>query len=88
MKRRASSVSASGWPCSAMSREMRVSASDGRGHHLVHARRRGKQPGQVADGELDAVEDLGERHQLAQLGEPAERLHSADHGVERLAVAG
>ena len=57
-------------------------------HHLVHAGRRREQPGEVAHGQLDAVEDLGQRGQLAQLGEPAERLHPADDGVERLAIAG
>ncbi len=57
-------------------------------HDLVHARRRREQAGEVAHGQLDAVEDLGQRHELAQLGQSAERLHAPDHGVERLAVAG
>ena len=56
-------------------------------HHLVHPRGRREEPGEVAHGELDAVEDFGKRHQLAQLREPAERLHAADDGVERLAIA-
>ena len=45
-----------------------------------------EQAGQVADRQLDPVEDLGQRHQLAELGEPAQRLHPPDHGIERLAL--
>ena len=61
---------------------------DAGGHHLVHAGRGREEPGEVADGELDAVENLGKRDQLAELGQAAERLHAADHGIERLPVAG
>ncbi len=57
-------------------------------HDLVDAGRRRVQAREVAHGQLDAVEDLGQRHQLAQLREAAERLHAADDGVERLPVAG
>ena len=68
-------------------RDARQGARGGR-HDLVDAWRRRVQAREVAHGQLDAVEDLGQRHQLAQLGEPAQRLHAADDGVERLPVAG
>jgi hypothetical protein len=57
------------------------------GHHFVDARRGREEPGEIAYRELDAVEDLGQRHQIAQLRQAAERLHPADDGVERLPVA-
>ena len=57
-------------------------------HHLVDARRGREQAGEVADRELDPVENLRQGRQLAQLGQSAERLHATDDGVERLAVAG
>jgi hypothetical protein len=56
-------------------------------HHLVHAGRRREEAGEVAHGELDAIEDLRQRRQLAELGQTAQRLHPTDHGVERLALA-
>ncbi len=59
----------------------------GRRHDLVDAGRGGVQAREVAHRQLDTVQDLGKRHQLAELREAPQRLHPADDGVERLPVA-
>ncbi len=58
------------------------------GHDLFDPRRRREQAGQVADGELDRVEHLGQGRELPELGQSPERLHAPDDRVERLTVAG
>ncbi len=55
-------------------------------HHFVHAGRRRVEPGEIAHRQLDAVENLGQRDQIAQLGESPQRLHAPDHGVQRLPI--
>ena len=57
-------------------------------HHLVHVRRGREEPGKVSHCQLDTIEDLGQRHQVAQLGQPSKRLHPADDVIEWLPVGG
>jgi hypothetical protein len=55
-------------------------------HDLVDSGRWSKKPGQVAYGELDSVQNVGQWRKLAQLRQAPERLHPADHIVEWLPV--
>jgi hypothetical protein len=50
-------------------------------HDLIDIRRRGKEPGKVTHSQLDTIQNLGQRRQVAQLGQAPERLHPSDDVV-------
>src|SRR4029450_7001881 len=55
-------------------------------HYLVDAWGWGVEPGEVSHRQLDAVQNVRQRGEFAQLGQTAERLHPPDPVVQRVAI--